>query len=189
MGVPGTSIPYLIIGSTTIQPLQMLPSESFQANPLKKLTLLRSQSGKLYSQKSWEKYIIRVSGLAYGLFPSLRHEYERDDFIDLYSIANRKEVFGASGTTNTFLTSRRIRRDDDLLTPIVLVGGITTSSTFVSAAGTTQGSFTPAGGLISAGVQVEITYYPIINGQIGEMTNNWNWEKGEETWSLTFEEA
>lgn len=191
MGIPGTQIPQLIIGDVTLQPLRMLPSNNFTASASKKITMLRSQSGKLYSQKSYEKYSIRVSGIAYDLFPQLRRQWERDDFIDLYSISNREEIFSGDGITMSFLTTRRARTDDILLYPIVHVAGATASGITVSVAtGNTQGLITFTGATPAAGTNnIDITYFPIVNGQIAEMESEWDWVKGNETWRLTFEES
>lgn len=191
MGVPNTQIPFLIIGDVTLQPLQWTPSNSFTASATKKITLVRSQSGKLYSQKSYEKYSVKISGVAYNLFPELRRQYERDDFIDLYSIANREEIFSGTGLTKGFFTTRRVRTDDALLYPIVHVAGVTASGITVSvAAGGTMGLITFTGSTPASGTNnIDVTYFPIINGQISEMESDWDWVKGSETWRLGFEEA
>lgn len=184
-------VPTLIIGDTTITPTRRLPSSAFTASARKALSTARSQDGTLYSQRGYTKYTIQVQGLSQDLFEDLRAEYEKDVYIDLYSIANRKELFTAPGTTRLFLTSRRIRIDDDTVLPVVESpsGSVISAVSISNPAGATQGAVLFTGMTPSLNDQVVIRYYPIINGQIVEMPTDYNWIRDEESWNLTFEEG
>ena len=185
------SIPTLIIGGTEITVTRRLPASAFTASAKKALSFQRSQDGTLYSQKNYEKYSIRIRGLSQDLFEDLREEYQQDTFIDLYSIVNRKEVITAPGTTRLFLTSRRIRIDDDAAAVVVespedtVITGISISNP----AGATQGHVLFTGATPSLDDQVVVRYYPIIEGQIVDLPSDYDWVRDEETWDLLFEEA
>src|SRR6266850_269787 len=94
--------PSLIIGGLTIGPLNRLPSAKFTAAPVRAQAVQRSQSGTLFIQRQFSKYEVAISGLAQTLFEDLRYLYEQDSAIDLYSIANRKELITITGLTNRY---------------------------------------------------------------------------------------
>ncbi len=185
--------PTLKIGDTTLAPLQRMGNPGFTASPTKVINGQRSQSGRLFTNELYTKYTIKVSGLALDLQEDLRREYERSDPIDLFSIVNRLEVFDADGTNAVFLTSRRLRLDDNNALPVAEhpIGTVVTAVTFTSAAGATQGSFTfITGSTPSAGSQnVGVRYFPIFSGQILEFDSDYTWSEDEETYNLVFEEA
>jgi hypothetical protein len=183
-------IPTLIIGGVSISPTRHLPSTAFTAVAKKSLSFQRSQNGKLYSQRNYEKYSVKVQGLSQTLYEDLRYEYCQDAFIDLYSIANRKELFIANGATSQFLTSRRIRTDDgNTLATTENPVGTVVSATYAVATGGTQGLVTITGSTPSNGSIIAVKYFPIINGQIVEMDSDYDWINDTESWSLRFEEA
>jgi len=184
-------IPTLIIGATSITATRRLPSQAFNAVCKQKLSGMRSQTGKLFTQFLYEKYSVKVSGLSQTLYEDLRHEYQRVGFIDLYSISNRKELFTATGTTLQFLTTRRIRIDDgSVAAQVENPPGTVVNASFAVSAGGTQGLVTLTGGTVVIGTDsVVVRYFPIINGQIMEFDNGYDWINDQETWNLLFEEA
>ena len=186
MAVPIT----LKLGDITIEVLRRLPSNAFTATPVKKSSVQRSQDGTLFTQKLYEKYTISMRGLAQELYPELRFEYRKTDFIDLFSIANRLEKLSGDGSTTIFTLSRRQRLDDTDALPLVfnppgitITSGLTLSNT--ATVGQIEFPSPPASGTNN----IEVIYFPIINGAVSEMNSNWNQFRGEETWDLTFEEA
>lgn len=181
----------IIIGSTTLSPLQRLPSTAFTANITKIINAQRAQNGTLHTNTLYKKYNVSISGIAQTMIAQLRYEQERDDFIDLYMIVNRHERVNASGTTNTFTTSRRMRLDDDNITPTIQYPiGTTIPSTSISSltnstlTGTFVLTFTPTGGTQNLAIE----YYPIISGIISDLTSSYDWTQDEETYNLTFQE-
>jgi hypothetical protein len=187
MGMP----PTLLIGSTTISATRRLPSQAFQAICKQKLTGVRSQTGKLFTQFLYEKYSVKINGLSQTLYEDLRYEYQRVGFIDLYSIQNRKETFTAAGTTLQFYTTRRIRTDDGNATATVEnPPGTFISASYAVSTGGTQGLITLTGGTVIIGAAAVVArYYPIISGQIMEFESTVDWVNNEEIWSLLFEES
>lgn len=186
------SIPSLRIGDLTITATRRLPQTAFTATSTKKQSFQRSQTGKLYTQRLYDKYSVRITGLAQDLYEDLRFEASKDSFTDLYSIANRKEVFSATGTTRMFLTTRRIRTDDNaaLATVEHPAGTIVSGVSLSNPAGATQGHVIFTGLTPSAGTNnVVVRYFPIINGSIVELESDYSWTRDEETWSMVFEEA
>ncbi len=183
------AVPVLLkIGDTEIDVHRRYTEGGFTAVPLKKVSVARSQSGKLFVNNLYEKYTIKMKGLAQELFEDLRFEYRKTSFIDLLSIVNRKEKFNGDGSTTVFTLSRRQRLDDTDALPVafnppgVTVTGLTFSNsvngglvTFVSP---------PASGTDN----IEVVYFPIINGSITEMSDDFNQFRDEENWDLTFEE-
>ncbi|SRR5215204_1390939 len=183
--------PNIIIGDVTITPLKRLPSANFTASANIVKDLQRSQDGSLYSNKLYTKYTIAMSGLAQGLYEDLREQAERSSFIDLYSITTRREVFSASGATNTIVLTRKQRLDDDALRAVIEYPiGTTIPGTSISTLTNVVNnahlelSFTPGVGTRN----IACVYYPIITGTIGTLQSNYDWTTGEETWDLTFEE-
>ena len=184
------SIPDIILGDVTINVHRRLPSNAFTATPIKKVSVQRSQDGTLFTQKLYEKYTISMRGLAQELYPDLRFEYRKTDFIDLFSIVNRLEKLSGDGSTSVFTLSRRQRLDDSEALPLVftppgvtITSGLTLSNT--ATVGQIEFPSPPASGTNN----IEVIYFPIINGTISEMNANWNQFRGEETWDLTFEES
>lgn len=180
----------LKIGDTTIGTHKRLPDFGFTATPNKQVSVQRSQTGKLFVNKLYEKYTIEISGLSQEQFEDLRFEFRKDVFIDLLSLVKRKEVFSGDGSTTIFFTSRRMRLDDVILIPPeaftppgVTVTGITFSNT------ATQGKLNFVTPPASGTDNVVVEYFPIINGTITDMTSNFDWTRDEETWSLNFEEG
>jgi hypothetical protein len=180
----------LKMGDTVIGTHKRLPGFSFTASPTKAQSIQRSQTGKLYTNKLYEKYTINISGLSQEQFEDLRFEFRKDVFIDLLSIVKRKEVFSGDGSTTIFFTSRRMRLDDFILIPPeafhppgITVTGITFSNT--ATAGKLDFVSPPASGTDN----IVVEYYPIINGIISEMTSTFDWTRDEENWNLTFEEG
>lgn len=182
----------LKIGDLTIVPTKRLPSNAFTAVAHKQLSFQRAQNGKLYTQKNYEKYTVRIQGLAQDMYPDLRYEYQKDVFIDLYSISNRIETFSASGLTRLFLSTRRIRDDDADASPIVEhpIGTVVSAITWSNPLGATQGFILFTGITPTTGTDnIKIKYFPILSGQIVEMDSDFDWTAGEENWSLIYEEA
>ena len=184
------SIPDIILGDVTINVHRRLPSNAFTATPIKKVSVQRSQDGTLFTQKLYEKYTISMRGLAQELYPALRFEYRKTDFIDLFSIVNRLEKLSGDGSTSVFTLSRRQRLDDSEALPLVftppgvtITSGLTLSNT--ATVGQIEFPSPPASGTNN----IEVIYFPIINGSITDMNDNWNQFRGEETWDLTFEES
>lgn len=185
------AIPTLKIGSLTIAPLQRLPSSKFTAVVKKVQTAQRSANGQLFINRQYSKYTVQISGLAQTLFEDLRYLHEQDGALDLYSLANRKEVFSPSGATTTFFTSRRVRLDDSAVPPSVEYpeGTVLASSTYSIVNGVTNALLT-FGSVLPAGTNTVIRYYPIIRGYITDYpTADYAWDRGEESWSIVFEEA
>ena len=183
------AVPILLkIGDTEISIHRRYTEGSFTATPLKKVSVARSQSGKLYVNKLYEKYTVKMKGIAQELFEDLRFEYRKTSFIDLLSIVNRKEKFDGDGSTTTFILSRRQRLDDTDALPIafsppgVTITGVTFSNTI--SGGEVVFVSPPASGTNN----IEVVYFPIINGSITEMNDDFNQFKDEERWDLTFEE-
>ncbi len=184
------SIPDIILGDVTINVHRRLPSNAFTATPIKKSSVQRSQDGTLFTQKLYEKFTISIRGLAQELYPDLRFEYRKTDFIDLFSIVSRLEKLSGDGSTSVFTLSRRQRLDDSEALPLVftppgttITSGLTLSNT--ATVGQIEFPSPPASGTNN----IEVIYFPIINGSISDMNSNWNQFRGEETWDLTFEEA
>src|SRR5216684_324148 len=113
------SFPTLIIGGLTIPPLRRLPQSKKRVAPTRAQVIQRSQNGTLYIQRRYTKYSIPISGVAQTLFEDLRYLYEQNSPIDLYAIINRKELLTITGLTNRYITSRRIRTDENAVRAIV----------------------------------------------------------------------
>jgi len=181
----------LIIGSTTLEPLQRLPSSAFSANLRKVTNGQRSQIGNFHTNTLYKKYTVAISGLAQDLVPELGYEYERDDAIDLYMIVNRVERVSPTGTTVTVNTSRRFRLDYLDVYPIIeypigtqIAGSSLTALTNTTTLGQISLSFIPTAGTNS----LLVKYYPIISGTIVDMQSTYDWVTDEVSWSLSFEE-
>ena len=181
----------LIIGDLTVIPHKRLPSNAFTAAAHKQLSFQRAQNGKLYSQKNYEKYSVHVQGLAQDMFEDLRHEYQKDIFIDLHFISNRKETITAPGATRLFLTTRRLRTDSNDVLPEVESpsGTVITGVTFSNPLGATQGYVLFTGATPALNDEVIVSYFPIISGQLVDMNSDYNWVDGTESWDCQFEEA
>lgn len=182
--------PAIIIGDTVLTPTRRLPTSAFTANSTKVRNTSRAQDGSLVVTDLYEKYTININGVSQTAFPKLRYEYQRNDFIDLYSIVPRFETVSPSGTTNSFVVSRRVRLDDTSIAPVVeyplgtnLVG---TSFSFVNNTTTSSVTltFTP-----SAGVTVGVLFYPIFLGVIASMTSDYDYQNDTESYNITFEES
>lgn len=181
----------LIIGDTTLSPLQRLPSSAFTANITKITNSQRSQNGTLHTNTLYKKYVVNISGIAQTMVAQLRYEQEKDEFIDLYMIVNRHERFTTSGITNMFTTSRRMRLDNDDIRPEIQypIGTTIPSTSITSLANSTNTgtfilTFVPTAGTNT----IAIEYYPIISGIISEMSSTYDWVQDEETYNLTFQE-
>lgn len=176
----------ILIGDTVIDPRKRFPGSSFTANIIKRQSFKRSQSGKLFSQTLFQRYEVDVSGINGDLFDDLRREFERDEFIDLSMITNKKEFFSGTGSQTVFLTSRRFRLDDNNVAVIAEhpVGTIVTAVTLANLA--TQGQVTFTTPPSSGSNNIVIRYFPILKGIITEMDSTWDWTVGEESWSFTF---
>lgn len=184
-------IPTLKIGGLTITTLRRLPSSKFTAVPKKVQAAQRSQDGTLYVQRQYTKYNVTITGLAQTLYEDLRYLYEQDEALDLYSLANRKEVISPTGSTTTYFTSRRIRTDDSAVTARLEYpeGTVMASSTYSILNGATNATLT-FNNTLPAGTNVVIRYWPIIGGYFIDMpTADYDPWTDEESWSILFEEA
>lgn len=182
----------LIIGDTTLEILQRLPSAAFTTNLRKVTNAQRAQSGTLHTTNLYAKYEIQISGIAQSLVPELRYEYEKDELIDLYMIVNRLERISPSGATTSFATGRRMRLDNDYIRPVVeypigtqIAAASITALTNSTSTGLITLSFTPTAGTNT----MIIKYYPIISGIISEFSGDYDWTQDEESYNLTFLEA
>lgn len=180
-------IPNIKIGDTTIVPIRRLPGSAFTANAILRRSTNRSQSGKLFVQTLFERYEVGINGLSQELYADIREEYERDEFIDLFFITDRKEVFSGDGSQVDFFTTRRVRLDDTLILPKAehpIGVDDTGDATFVNEAARCKVTFgtPPASGTNN----IAIRYFPIIKGVITELSSEFEWATDEETWSLTF---
>ena len=185
-----TGIVTLKIGSLTISPLRRLPSSKYTAAPVRQRVLQRAESGRAFVFNTYTKYTVTITGLAQTLFEDLRYLYEQDSALDLYSIANRKEVIIPTGLTITYLTSRRVRLDEGAVTPKVEwpEGSVLASSTYSIVNGTTNATIT-FGSVLPAGTNAVIRFYPILTGYINTMTDDYDWVLDESSWNISFEEA
>lgn len=183
-------VPNIIIDDVTIQPLRRLPSSSHTANLVLRQSSVRSQSGKLFVQTLFKKYTIALNGLSQELYEDLRRVHESSTFVDFFTIVNRKEVFTGDGTTTEFFTTRRIRIDDGDVAPIVETppGTVISPSTLTITNTATRGSVVFDLGPPAIGVSIVVRYFPIVRGVITVFDSSLNWVRGEETWSLIFEE-
>lgn len=176
----------ILIGDTVVTPLRRLPSSSFTANVIKRQSTKRSQTGKLFAQVLFQKYEVEVSGLSPNLFEDLRRESERNEFIDLSFITNRKEFFSGDGSQTVFLTSRRMRLDDANVATIVEHPVGTTITTVTLANTATQGQVTFDTPPASGTKNIVIRYFPIVKGIITEFDSVWDWVVGEESYTFIF---
>lgn len=187
--MPQPGLADILIGDTIITPQRRFPSSNFSAAPIIRRTTQRSQSGKLFAQTLFQKYEVQVDGLSLNLFEDLRREYERDQFIDLSFLTNRKEFFSGDGSQTVFLTTRRMRLDDANVATIVetppgtIVTAVTLSNT------STQGKVTFTTPPSTGTNNIVVRYFPIISGLITEFDSTWNWVQGEEDYTFTFSEA
>lgn len=184
-------IPTLKIDTVSIDATRRLPQASFNIAPSKKQTVARAVTGRLFIQAQYEKYSIGIQGISQKTYPDLRTLYQEGNQVDLYSIVPRKETFSPSGSTNQFVTTRKIRTDDASAnivvqfpagTPLV---GASYSVLNLTNTGKVTTTFTPAVGSST----LLVYYYPIIQGYIQPMTATYDWVRDEETWDLTFEES
>ncbi len=184
-------IPNIIIDDVTIVPLRRLPSTAFTAPLTLRQSNVRSQSGKLFVQTLFKKYTINITGLSQELYEDLRRVHESAAFVDLFSIVNRKEVFTGDGVTTEFFTTRRIRIDDAenvaaiVETPpgtVIAPADLTITNT------STRGSVVFDLGPPAIGVSIVVRYFPIVRGVITTFDSTTDWTRGEEVWSLIFNE-
>ncbi len=187
--MPG-GIANIIIDDVTIVPVRRLPTSAFTANLVLRQSNARSQSGKLFVQTLFKKYTIRINGLSQELFEDLRRVHESAAFVDLFSIANRKEVFTGDGSTTEFFTTRRIRIDDGDVAAIVEnpAGSVISPSNLTITNTSTRGSVVFDLGAPTNGSSIVVRYFPIVRGVITVFESTLNWVRGEEVWSLIFEE-
>ncbi len=188
--MPFPGLANILIGDTIVDPRKRFPSSKFTANVIKRQSTKRSQTGKLFAQVLFQKYEVTVNGLSGDLFDDLRREFERNDFIDLSMIVNRKEFFSGTGSQTVFLTSRRLRLDDPANVGVIVehpVGTVITAFTLANLA--TQGQVTFDVAPSSGSNNIVIRYFPIISGIITEFDSSYSWAQGEEDWSFTFKEA
>jgi len=184
------SVPNIIIDDVVIAPLRRLPSSSLTTNLLLKQSGVRTQSGKLFVQTLFKKYSIELSGLSQELYDDLRRVHESANFVDFFTIVNRKEIFTGDGTTTEFFTTRRIRIDDADVAAIVETppGTVIAPADLTITNTATRGSVVFDLGAPSNGASIVVRYFPIIRGLMSVFTGSFDWIRGEETWSLTFEE-
>jgi len=185
--MPFPGLADILIGDTVIDPRKRFPSSSFTANVIKRQSFKRSQTGKLFVQTLFQRYEVDVSGVKGDLFEDLRREFERDEFIDLSMIVNKKEFFSGTGSQTVFLTSRRLRLDDPTNVGVIVehpVGTIITAFTLANTS--TQGQVTFNAAPSSGSNNIVIRYFPIIKGIITEIDSTLDWVAGEESWSFTF---
>ncbi len=184
------SVPNIIIDDVTIAPLRRLPSSAHTANLIVRQTPTRSQSGKLFVQTLFKKYTIALNGLSQELYEDLRRVHEDAVFVDFFTIINRKEVFTGDGSTTEFFTTRRIRLDDTDIAAIVEnpAGVIIPPANLTITNTSTRGSVVFDLGAPTNGSSIVVRYFPIVRGVVTSFNSTFNWVRGEETWSLVFEE-
>lgn len=185
--MPFPGLANILIGDTVIDPRKRFPSSNFTANVIKRQSTKRSQTGKLFVQVLYQKYEVVVNGLNGNLFDDLRGEFERNDFIDLSMIVNRKEFFTGTGSQTVFLTSRRFRLDDLVNVGVIVehpVGTVITAFTLLNL--TTQGQVTFTVAPSAGSNNIVIRYFPIIKGVMTQFDSGYDWVQGEEDWSFTF---
>jgi hypothetical protein len=184
--------PSLIVGDTTIQPIQRLPSNAFTSTPVQARAVQRAEDGTLHLTDKYTKYMITIAGLAQDTIEDIRFEYEKPETIELHSIVPRRERFNPSGTTSAFSVSRKLRTDQTVvvqsplgtaITPALITAGNSLSN--LVEFGVVDIGFTPAAGTAT----VFIDYYPVHIGSISDMQADYSWTDDEETWSLVFEEV
>jgi len=188
--MPFPGLANILIGDTVVDPRKRFPDSNFTANVIKRQSTKRSQTGKLFAQVLFQKYEVVVNGLTGDLFDDLRREFERNEFIDLSMIVNRKEFFTGTGSQTVFLTSRRFRLDDVTNVGVIVEHPVGTVVTAVALANLAiQGEVTFTTPPSSGSNNIVVRYFPIISGIITEFDSVYNWVRGEEDWSFTFSEA
>jgi hypothetical protein len=184
--------PSLIIGDTTIQPIQRLPSSAFTATPIQARSVQRAEDGTLHVTDKYTKYVITVSGLAQDTIEDIRYEYEKPETIELHSIVPRRERFNPPGTTSVFSLSRKLRTDQTVVVQSPLGTAITSSlvTTGNSLSNAVEFGFVDIGFTPIAGTAtVFIDYYPVHIGSITAMESDYRWTDDEENYSIIFQEV
>jgi len=184
------AFPTLKIGNLTIDPLHRLPDSKFTSAPVRTQTTVRTQTGRLVVQRQYTKYSVQITGLAQTLYEDLRYLNEQDAEIDLYSIANRKEVLTITGLTQTYFLTRRVRQDEDVVSAVVEwpEGTALAASTWSILNGSTNATLT-FGSVLPAGTNAVVRYFPILGGYITEFDSDYDYVQDEESWTLTFDET